>query len=74
MKHVDEWRDPKTAKAVAQRIHEVTTRPWRIMEVCGGQTHALVRFGIDRLLPEQLTLKTQNQSKLLTPYGSNQKI
>ena len=56
MKHVDEWRDPERATRLAQRIHATVTKPWRIMEVCGGQTHALVRFGIDRLLPDGITL------------------
>ncbi len=56
MKHVDEWRDPAPARRLAERIRETVTRPWRIMEVCGGQTHALVRFGIDRLLPPEVTL------------------
>jgi hypothetical protein len=39
-------------RRVAERIHEVTTQPWTLMEVCGGQTHAIVRFGLDRLLPK----------------------
>ncbi|MCB9678936.1 MAG: hydrogenase formation protein HypD [Alphaproteobacteria bacterium] len=56
MRFVDEWRDPEAARGLARRIAERVTRPWRIMEVCGGQTHALVRFGIDRLLPEAVTL------------------
>jgi hydrogenase expression/formation protein HypD len=56
VRHVDEWRDPDTARRLAARIAAVVTRPWRIMEVCGGQTHALVRFGIDRLLPDEVTL------------------
>ncbi len=56
MKHVDPWRDPKLARRLADRIADTVTRPWRVMEVCGGQTHALVRFGIDRLLPDAITL------------------
>jgi hydrogenase expression/formation protein HypD len=51
VKYVDEFRDRKTAYKLAATLHRITTRPWQIMEVCGGQTHAILRFGIDRLLP-----------------------
>jgi hydrogenase expression/formation protein HypD len=56
MKYVDEYRDPAAVGRLAQELRAVTTRPWHIMEVCGGQTHAILRFGIDELLPPQLTL------------------
>ncbi len=56
MKYVDEFRDRGAAEAVANAIRGLVTRPWTIMEVCGGQTHAIVRFGLDELLPEKLTL------------------
>ncbi len=56
MKFVDEYRDGKAAGAFAQALHKITTRPWTLMEVCGGQTHAIVKFGIDELLPKQVTL------------------
>lgn len=56
MKYLDEYRDAEGAKQFAREIHRITTRPWNIMEVCGGQTHAIVKFGIDELLPEQITL------------------
>jgi len=56
MKYLDEYRDPHLARNLAAEIHRVTTRPWSIMEVCGGQTHAIVRFGIDELLPQPLNL------------------
>ena len=56
MKYLDEYRDPAAAQALRQRIAAVTTRPWTIMEVCGGQTHTIVKYGIDQLLPESLTL------------------
>ena len=56
MKYVDEYRDPGMAKALADRIRGAATRPWTLMEVCGGQTHAIVRFGIDQLLPDEITL------------------
>ncbi len=56
MKHVDEYRDAEAVKRVIRDIHKITTRPWNIMEICGGQTHAFLRYGIDELLPEQITL------------------
>jgi hydrogenase expression/formation protein HypD len=56
MRYVDEYRDPAAARALADAIVRDTTKPWRIMEVCGGQTHAIVRFGIDQLLPQEITL------------------
>ncbi len=56
MKYVDEYRDQFAAGTLAEEIRHRITRPWTIMEVCGGQTHAIVRFGLDELLPEQLTL------------------
>jgi hydrogenase expression/formation protein HypD len=56
MKFLDEYRDGELAQQLAREIHRVTTRPWNIMEVCGGQTHAIVKFGIDELLPKHITL------------------
>ena len=56
MKFIDEYRDAKAAKLVADAISRVVTRPWTLMEICGGQTHAIVKFGIDELLPEGITL------------------
>jgi hydrogenase expression/formation protein HypD len=56
LKYLDEYRDGEAAQKLARRIHAITTRPWTIMEVCGGQTHAIVKFGIDELLPRQITL------------------
>lgn len=56
MKYLDEYRDGNLAQQLAREIHRVTTKPWTIMEVCGGQTHAIVKFGIDELLPKQITL------------------
>lgn len=56
MKYLDEYRDGELARKYAREIHRVTKRPWSIMEVCGGQTHAIVKFGIDELLPKQITL------------------
>jgi hydrogenase expression/formation protein HypD len=56
MKYIDEYRNPEQAKQLAAAIGAATTRPWQIMEVCGGQTHAIIRFGLDELLPRQITL------------------
>jgi hydrogenase expression/formation protein HypD len=56
MKYLDEYRDAVLAQKLAREIHRITTRPWNIMEVCGGQTHAIVKFGIDELLPKHITL------------------
>ena len=56
MKFVSEYRDPAAAEGYARAIAKITTRPWTIMEVCGGQTHAIVKFGIDELLPEKISL------------------
>ena len=56
MKFLNEYCDPKAAACLAQAIKELITRPWTIMEVCGGQTHALVKYGIDQLLPGELNL------------------
>ena len=51
MKHLDEYRDEKLANALVARLKATATKPWVLMEVCGGQTHTLVRYGIDGLLP-----------------------
>jgi len=56
MRYVDEFRNERVAKAYAEAIRRTTTRPWTIMEVCGGQTHTIVKFGIESLLPEAITL------------------
>ncbi|HUJ63002.1 MAG TPA: hydrogenase formation protein HypD [Kofleriaceae bacterium] len=56
MKYVDEFRDPGAARRLADDIARTTTRPWRVMEVCGGQTHAIVRYGLAELLPPTLEL------------------
>ncbi|GAA2246579.1 hydrogenase formation protein HypD [Streptomyces indiaensis] len=51
MKYLDEYRDPTLARQLLDELGRTATAPWRIMEVCGGQTHTLVRQGIDELLP-----------------------
>ncbi len=56
MKYLDEFRDPDLARGLFDEIHRITTRPWAIMEVCGGQTHSIIRNGIDQLLPDQIEL------------------
>jgi hydrogenase expression/formation protein HypD len=56
VKYVDEFRDPAAVRRVAAAIAALTTRPWTIMEICGGQTHSIVRHGIDRMLPAGVTL------------------
>ena len=56
MKYQQEYRDPVAAKKLQQAIASVTTRPWTIMEVCGGQTHTIVKYGIDELLPPKVEL------------------
>ncbi|MDY7086086.1 MAG: hydrogenase formation protein HypD [Actinomycetota bacterium] len=52
MKYLDEFSNPDLARRLVDQIHAVTTRPWAMMEVCGGQTHSIIRHGIDQLLPE----------------------
>ncbi len=56
MKYLDEFRDPQIARRMLDEIHAITTRSWAIMEVCGGQTHSIIRNGIDQLLPEAIEL------------------
>ena len=56
MKYVDEYRDEAAARRLSAAIHATVTRPWTLMEICGGQTHTILRAGIDRLLPEAVTL------------------
>jgi len=56
MKYVDEFRDRGHAETLAGAIRRTVTKPWTIMEVCGGQTHSIVRFGLDSLLLQKFTL------------------
>ena len=56
MKYVDEYRDPKIALRISDDIARRVTQSWVLMEVCGGQTHTLMRYGIDELLPPQVEL------------------
>ena len=56
MKYLDEYRDGDIAAKLVERIYRTQTRPWVIMEVCGGQTHSIVKNGIDHLLPKGVEL------------------
>ena len=55
MKFIDEYRDLAAVQKYRDQITNLVTRPWTIMEVCGGQTHAIVKFGIDTLLPPEIS-------------------
>ncbi|HSM56824.1 MAG TPA: hydrogenase formation protein HypD [Candidatus Sulfomarinibacteraceae bacterium] len=56
MKYVDEYRDAGLVRAALAEIEQVVTRPWVLMEICGGQTHAIMRYGLDQLLPPEIEL------------------
>lgn len=56
MRYIDEYRDGATARVLAEKIRATTTRPWTLMEICGGQTHSIVKFGIESMLPKEVTL------------------
>ena len=56
MKYVDEYRTKPVADAIVKEIYRIQTKPWVIMEVCGGQTHSILKYGIDQLLPEGIEL------------------
>lgn len=56
MKYIDEFQDPELARRLLNDIHATVTRPWALMEVCGGQTHSIIRHGIDQLLPGDVEL------------------
>jgi hydrogenase expression/formation protein HypD len=56
VKYIDEYRDRRMARALAAEIRQAVTRPWVLMEICGGQTHTIMRYGLDELLPAGLAL------------------
>ena len=56
MKYLDEYRDARIARALAAEVRECTTKPWVLMEICGGQTHTIMRYGLDDLLPKNIEL------------------
>src|SRR5512147_3032229 len=56
MKYIDEYRDPQKVKTLLAEIGKVVTRPWVLMEICGGQTHAFLHYGLDEMLPGGIEL------------------
>jgi hydrogenase expression/formation protein HypD len=56
MKYIDEYRNSDTAKLLAQKIQSATSKSWNIMEICGGQTHTILKYSIDELLPREINL------------------
>jgi len=68
LKYVDEIREPVGARRYAKAIARITTRPGTIMEICGGQTHSIVRHGLTECCPRRepaawtLTLRSQSQA------------
>ncbi len=56
MRYVTEYRDAELVRGILDQIHNTVTQPWVLMEICGGQTHAIVRHGIDQLLPSKIEL------------------
>ena len=56
MKYLSEYRDPELVKQYLNQIHHITTKPWKLMEICGGQTHSLVKNGILDMLPDKITM------------------
>jgi hydrogenase expression/formation protein HypD len=56
VKYLTEFRNGEIAKRIAREIHSVATRPWKIMEVCGGQTHSIIKNGIDQMLPAEVEM------------------
>ena len=56
MKYLDEYRDTEASRKLISAVHRAATRPWTIMEMCGGQTHTVVKYGIDKVLPEGIEL------------------
>lgn len=56
MKFVDEYRDINLVQKYSEKIANIIKQPWQIMEICGGQTHSIVKYGIDQLLPSEITL------------------
>src|SRR3990167_5015067 len=56
MKYLDEYRDPRLARSLVASLVRRVTRPWVLMEICGGQTHTIMRYGLDELLPPEIEL------------------
>jgi hydrogenase expression/formation protein HypD len=56
MKYIDEYRDAKAVNALVHQIETMATKPWVIMEICGGQTHTIMKYGLEEFLPKGLTI------------------
>jgi hydrogenase expression/formation protein HypD len=56
MKYLDEYRNEQVAQSIVKEIGRIWTKPWVLMEVCGGQTHTIVKYGLDHLLPPEIEL------------------
>jgi hydrogenase expression/formation protein HypD len=56
MKHVDEYRDIELVKVLSEKLHATVTREWSIMEICGGQTHSIMKYNLSEFLPDQIRL------------------
>ena len=56
MKYITEYRDAELVKKTISQIKAIVTRPWTLMEICGGQTHSIIRHGLDQLLPAEVEL------------------
>lgn len=56
MKYLDEYRNPEIVRRILEQINQTVTRPWVIMEICGGQTHSILKNGLDQLLPKEIEL------------------
>lgn len=56
MKYIEEYRDPFIMLRLAEKIRSITKKPWTIMEICGGQTHTIVKSGLESILPETISL------------------
>jgi len=67
MRYLDEFNDPQLAGRLVEEIHATATRQWSIMEVCGGQTHSIIRHGIDQLISDQVESSTSGCPVCVTP-------
>ncbi len=56
MRYITEFRDSEKVQLLVKQIEQTISRPWVVMEICGGQTHAIMRYGLDQLLPQELEL------------------
>lgn len=56
MKYINEYREENLTRSLLEQSKNIVTQPWTIMEICGGQTHAIIKSGLDQLLPPEITL------------------